>query len=179
MCISLIHWCIPDIWSYFHLAFSHYVSWKMHEIKNKISCPEKKIIVAPRTISGVRKGYWRELLPHTRRVRFYTLAYPSLCNVSVYWKALLTVFSVLSSLFAVAAVSGVMYVCIHGAANLLQLNAETAAPYCIMFSCGKQVDCCWIVIVDSGWHRLYKLLTYAVLLRMNVCVNFTTTTSLF
>jgi len=37
----------------------------MHEIKNKISCPEKKIIVAPRTISGVRKVYWPELLPHT------------------------------------------------------------------------------------------------------------------
>jgi len=121
----------------------------------------------------------RTAATHPRRVPFYTLAYPSLCNVNVYWKALLTVFSVLSSLFAVAAVSGVMYVCIHGAANLLQLNAETAAPYCIVFSCGKQVDCCWTVIVDSGWHRLYKLLTYAVLLRMNVCVNFTTTTSLF
>jgi len=37
-------------------------------------------------------------------------------------------------------VSGVMYVCIHGAVNLPPLSAKVSAPYCILFCCGKQVD---------------------------------------
>jgi len=44
-----------------------------------------------------------------------------------------------SLLCIVCAVSGVMYICIHGAVNLLPVFAEVSAPYCILFSCGKQV----------------------------------------
>jgi len=42
-------------------------------------------------------------------------------------------------LFVVCLVSGVMYICIHRAVNLLPLCAAVSAPYCVLFSGGRQV----------------------------------------
>ena len=46
---------------------------------------------------------------------------------------------VVCCLFVVCLVSGVMYICIHRAVNLLPLCTAVSAPYCVLFSGGRQV----------------------------------------